>query len=176
MRLRNRSWPAVSLRVAGGRAGAPWQPGPARELPALTAAGEAPQEGAPASPGPAACCPATHHSCNLTVLSSRYIVFDRKSMPMVACTRTPVGWGVVELGGPWRAHHGCCGLHGAARRHASSAWHCCAPRGATRCALLRRRLLAGRGGAVPGSLPPAHLVGVVEFIIHEPRYDASLAY
>jgi hypothetical protein len=27
----------------------------------------------------------THHSCNLTVLSSKYMVFDKKSMPMVAC-------------------------------------------------------------------------------------------
>jgi hypothetical protein len=27
----------------------------------------------------------THHSCNRTVLSSRYMVFDKKSMPMVAC-------------------------------------------------------------------------------------------
>ena len=26
----------------------------------------------------------THHNCNRTVRSSRYIVFDRKSMPMVA--------------------------------------------------------------------------------------------
>lgn len=27
----------------------------------------------------------SHQSCKRTVLSSRYIVFERKSMPMVAC-------------------------------------------------------------------------------------------
>ena len=30
---------------------------------------------------------AAHHSCSRTVRSSRYIVFDRKSMPIVACAR-----------------------------------------------------------------------------------------
>ena len=30
-------------------------------------------------------CPAVSQSCNLTVLSSRYIVFERKSIPIVAC-------------------------------------------------------------------------------------------
>jgi hypothetical protein len=29
-------------------------------------------------------CPAVSHSCNLTVLSSRYIVLDKKSIPIVA--------------------------------------------------------------------------------------------
>ena len=29
-------------------------------------------------------CPAVSHNCNRTVLSSRYMVFDKKSMPMVA--------------------------------------------------------------------------------------------
>ena len=29
-------------------------------------------------------CPAVSHNCNRTVLSSRYIVFDKKSMPIVA--------------------------------------------------------------------------------------------
>jgi hypothetical protein len=32
-------------------------------------------------------CPAVSHNCNRTVRSSRYIVFDRKSMPMVACAQ-----------------------------------------------------------------------------------------
>lgn len=30
-------------------------------------------------------CPAVSHSCSRTVLSSRYIVLDRKSIPIVAC-------------------------------------------------------------------------------------------
>ena len=30
-------------------------------------------------------CPAVSQSCNRTVRSSRYMVFDKKSMPMVAC-------------------------------------------------------------------------------------------
>lgn len=29
-------------------------------------------------------CPAVSHSCRRTVLSSRYIVFDKKSIPIVA--------------------------------------------------------------------------------------------
>ncbi len=31
-------------------------------------------------------CPAVSHNCNLTVLSSKYIVFERKSIPIVAFT------------------------------------------------------------------------------------------
>jgi len=34
-------------------------------------------------------CHNSHQSCNRTVRSSRYIVFDRKSMPMVACREKP---------------------------------------------------------------------------------------
>jgi hypothetical protein len=30
-------------------------------------------------------CPAVSHSCSRTVRSSKYMVFERKSMPMVAC-------------------------------------------------------------------------------------------
>jgi len=29
-------------------------------------------------------CPAVSHNCNLTVRSSKYIVFDKKSIPIVA--------------------------------------------------------------------------------------------
>lgn len=29
--------------------------------------------------------PAVSHNCNLTVLSSKYMVFDKKSIPIVAC-------------------------------------------------------------------------------------------
>lgn len=29
-------------------------------------------------------CPAVSHNCNLTVLSSKYMVFERKSIPIVA--------------------------------------------------------------------------------------------
>jgi hypothetical protein len=35
-------------------------------------------------------CPAVSHSWSRTVRSSRYIVFDRKSMPIVACGHADV--------------------------------------------------------------------------------------
>ena len=41
-----------------------------------------------------------YQSCSLTVLSSRYIVFDRKSMPMVACMRACIAyWRTTEVEG-----------------------------------------------------------------------------
>jgi hypothetical protein len=105
MRLRKRSWPAVSLR-------------PPRRVAAPHAVKTA--------AGGCGCAALPHQSCRRTMRSSRYIVLDTKSMPIVTCARHRGRSGAVATGDP--------------------------------CPLV------------------AHLVCVVERVIHEPRNDRRLTH
>jgi len=80
----------------------------------------------------------THQSCSRTVLSSKYMVLDRKSMPMVACLHWRGGGGAAR--GVGKTCHSCIGR----------------PRETARCV---RKTDANHN---------AHLVCVVKLVIHEP--------
>lgn len=110
IRDRKRSCPAVSLRHpgAGGAAaittaGWPQQevhPQVRQHMPAAAGSRAAaqprqPPPAWPSGPPPSRQPAGTHHSCSRTVRSSRYIVLDRKSMPMVAWWRRQAGRGAA---------------------------------------------------------------------------------